>query len=222
MKKKIAILTLALGLTTASYAQFGGMMGGGGGGAGGDVGAQVEAFNKDALIIREAMANALTQLTYAFGDQKSIAAAKTQAENLAKTTDTKEIGNIQGSIIKDQEAAMAEALSGDAAKAKMAKLAPEMQKKIAQSIFNVAISALKIPESIKKGQGIIQSVGSNPMQLPKVLPVKDGISMFADALPNLPKIVTAGLQLVKGAGITPENATATSTVVQIKPELPPE
>ena len=93
-------------------------------------------------------------------------------------------------------------------KAKMENLSPEMQKKVAQSIFAVGVAALQIPGAINRGKNIVSSVGANPMNIVKVLPVKDGLSMYIDVLPKLPTLVTTGMQLMRDVKVEAGNPTA--------------
>jgi hypothetical protein len=181
---------------------------GGAKGGGGDVGAQVVVFNEEANLISKTVAFALIQIVGALGDKTKIADIKAVNDSLSKSTDTKEIGAISGSIIKSNYAQADELLKSADAKAKMENLSPEMQKKVAQSIFAVGVAALRIPGAINQGKSIISGVGANPMNIAKVLPVKDGLSMYIDVLPKLPTLVTTGMQLMRDVKVEAGNPTA--------------
>ncbi len=211
MKSKVLTVLLALAVSTAAHAQFGGLgglMGGSKGGGGGDVGAQVEAFNAEANLINKTVAYALIQIVGALGDKTKLADIKAVNDSLSKSTDTKEIGAITGSIIKNNAAEAQELLKSSDAKAKMESLSPELQKKVGQSIFAVGVAALRIPVAINQGKNIISGVSSNPMNITKVLPVKDGLSLFAEVLPKLPTLVTTGFQLMRDVKVEAGNPTA--------------
>jgi hypothetical protein len=211
MKSKILTVLLALAVSTAANAQFGGLgglMGGSKGGGGGDVGAQVEAFNVEANLINKTVAFALIQIVGALGDKTKLADIKAVNDSLSKSTDTKEIGAITGSIIKNNAAEAQELLKSSDAKAKMESLSPELQKKVSQSIFAVGVAALRIPVAINQGKNIMSGVSSNPMNIAKVVPVKDGLSLYADVLPKLPTLVTTGFQLMRDVKVEAGNPTA--------------
>ena len=210
MKSKVLTVMMALVVSTSANAQFGGLGGlmGGGGGGGGDVGAQVLVFNQEANLISKTVAFALIQIVGALGDKTKIADIKAVNDSLSKSTDTKEIGAISGSVIKSNFAEADQLLKSADAKAKMENLSPEMQKKVAQSIFAVGVAALQIPGAINRGKNIVQSVGANPMNIVKVLPVKDGLSMYIDVLPKLPTLVTTGMQLMRDVKVEAGNPTA--------------
>lgn len=207
MKSKLVALLMVLGVATSAHAQFGGLLGGAKSGGGGDVGAMVEEFNRDATVINEAVSYSLIQIIAAMGTKEQIAAVKVINDNLKKTTDPKEKSSIQGTVLKDKTAEAEELLKDKEAASKIASMTPDLQKKVAQSIFAVGIAALKIPDMVAKGQQIIQGVGANPMNITKVLPVKDGLTVFAAALPKMPTLVSTGLKLMRDAKVDPGTPT---------------
>lgn len=223
MKSKFFALFLALGLVTSAHAQFGGLgaLTGGSKSSSGDVGPMIEEFNKDSALINQAVSSSLIQIVAALGDKEQIAKVKTHSDGLSKTTDAKEQGSIRGTVIKEQAAVAQELLKSADAKAKMAKLTPEMQQKVAKSIFQVGIAALRIPGLTDKGKKIIEGVGSNPMNLGKIGPVKDGLSMFGDAAPKLPAIVSTGLKLMRDVKMDPGTPTADSKFENVDLTFPP-
>ncbi len=228
MKNKIIALFIALGAVSSANAQLGGlggmlggMLGGGKSSGGGDVGAMADEFNRDASAINEVVSYSLIQIVAALGDKQQIAAVKAVNDNLAKTTDPKEKGSIQGTAIKEQAAVADELLKSDQAKAKVEKMAPEMQQKVAKSIFAVGVAALRIPVMMDKGMKIIEGIGSNPMNITKAIPVKDGMAVFAAALPKMPSILTTGLKLMRDVKVDPGNPAADSKMeVDKNPSIP--
>jgi hypothetical protein len=225
MKNKIIALFIALGAVSSANAQFGGMggmLGGGKSSGGGDVGVLADEFNRDASAINEVVSYSLLQIVAALGDKTQIANVKAVADNLSKTTDPKEKGSLQGTTVKDT-AAVAEGLLKSAdAKSKVEKMAPEMQQKVAKSIFAVGVASLRIPALMDKGKKIIEGVGSNPMNISKALPVKDGLAVFAAALPKMPSILTTGLQLMRDVKVDPGNPAADSKLESDKNLMVPE
>jgi hypothetical protein len=222
MKSKVFALVLALGLVPAAHAQFGGLsaLTGGAKSSSGDVGPMIEEFNKDSILINQAVSASLIQIVAALGDKTQIAAVKTITESLSKATEPKEQNAIRGTAIKDQAAVAQELLKAADAKTKVEKLTPEMQQKVAQSIFQVGIAALRIPGMTDKGKKIIEGVGSNPMNMGKISPIKDGLAMFADAGPKLPTIVSTGLKLMRDVKVNPGNPTVDAKLESFTPVIP--
>lgn len=217
MKRQLSILVLALGLASTAHAQFGGIklpgLGGDSSASTGNVDLMVDEFNKESAAINNVVSYATMQIVAALGDKEQIAAVREVNENLKKTTDPKEKNSIQGTVIKEQSAVAQELLASDQAKAKIEKLTPEMQKKVGQSIFAVAVAALRLPGLSDKGQKIISSVGSNPFSIMKVISIKDGVSLIATALPNMTTIASTGLKLMRDVKVNPGNPAANSKLV---------
>lgn len=219
MKRQLSILVLALGLASTAHAQFGGIkLPGLGGGdsasaSSGNIDGMVDDFNKESATINNVVSYATLQIVAALGDKEQIAAVRTVNENLKKTTDPKEKNSIQGTAIKEQSAVAQELLASDQAKAKIEKLTPEMQKKVGQSIFAVAVASLRLPALADKGQKIVSSAGANPLNIMKVVSIKDGISLIATALPKMTTIASTGLKLMRDVKVNPGNPAADSKLV---------
>ena len=220
MKRKFLTLLLTLGFLGSAHAQFGGMLGGmlGGarGGGGSDVGALVDEFNRDSLLIREAVSRSLMQIVAALGNKEQIAKVKATNDSLSKNTDAKEVGSIQGTFIKDQSAVAQQLMDSADAKEKMEKLAPEIQKKVGQSILNVAIAGLRIPVMLERGKRAIDGVSSNPMMITRILPIKDGVSLFVETLPKMTQIASTGFNLMREVKIDPGSPTASSKIETVE------
>tara|TARA_B110000503_G_scaffold118284_1_gene179059 strand:+ start:452 stop:1132 length:681 start_codon:yes stop_codon:yes gene_type:complete len=215
MKTKFVLATLLM--ATFGVAQAFGLpkLGGGGGGGGGDVEGLVKQFNAENEVISALTANSLLFIQAALGDKTEVAAIAEKASSLSKATDPKEKQAIQGTVIKDAGAKVAELMASEKAKERMANLAPELQKKVSKSILNVAIAALKIPEMIDIGKKAIEGVGSNPMMISKIVPIKDGVQLFADVLPKMTDIVKTGFKMLQSVKIDPGSPAKDSKTEEI-------
>lgn len=191
-------------------AQFGGLLGGGKSTGGGDVEGQINKFNSEAALISKAMSYAILQIQGALGSKEEREKIKVKVEALNKATDTKEINAIQGEIIKSDMAATTELMKSAEGKARMEKLEPEMQRKVAKSVFAVMLAGIKIKPMLDTGKNVIQGVGANPMMLTKIGPVKDGLTLFGDALPKFPAFAEVGISMLRTVKIDPGNPTADS------------
>ena len=215
MKKVILSLCLFAGVATTASAQFGlpaGLGGGSKSGAGQDTGALVEKFNAQNYLISKTVAQSLEQIIAALADKEVIAAEKERYEAIQKITDPQEKAKQEGTLIKEASAEAQKAMDSNAAQERMKNLSPEMQKKVAKAILNVGIAALQIPGMIDTGKQTIQSVASNPLQIGKVAPVKDGVALFVDVLPKMVKIGSSGVKLLQDVKIKAEAPSATATL----------
>lgn len=223
MKREFLTLVLSLGVLGTAHAQFGalgGMLGGSKSSGGGDVSALVDEFNRDSGLIQTAVANSLTQIIAALGDKEQIAVVKAKNDSLSKTTDAKEIGSIQGSVIKEQSVVAQQLLDSASAKEKMEKLAPEMQKKVSLSILNVGIAGLKVPSMLDKGKKAMEGVGNNPMMISKIVPIKDGVALFSDTLPKMTQIASVGFKLMKDVKVDAGTPTAGAKMETVSVSFP--
>jgi hypothetical protein len=221
--KKLMLLALLTGLVSPAYAQLGGLsLPGKSKSNSGDIGVEVARFNEDTFLIRETVTFALFQIRLALDDKEKIAELKAKSDAIASTTDAKELNSKEGSSIKENSAWLQEQLDSDAAKEKVKQLSPDMKKKVGQAILNVAIAGLKTPDLISRGQNIIKDAGSNPLMLPKVIPVKDGLAMMADFGPKLPVLASSGFKLMKAVKIDPGTPSADAALKADKTPSVPE
>lgn len=219
MKRIFLCALAALTVSFSAHAQFGGLLGGARGGGGGDTGALIDRFNADSALINRAVAHALAQIVVALGTKEQAASVQKVYEESTKKTDAKEVGALQGTIIKTNGAIAQEALSAKDAKEKIEKLSPEIQKKVAESIFAVGVASFKIPGLLDNGKKIIEGIGSNPMMIARLPAIKDGLSLLADAAPKLAPLVSTGLSLMREVKVDPGNPSASAELKAPPPGL---
>lgn len=213
MKKILLGLCLLAGIATNASAQFGlPSIGGAKSSGGADVGELVTKFNAQNALISAAVANSLEQIIAALGDKTTIAAEKEKYEAIQKTTDPQEKAKKEGTLIKEAAGEAQKLLDSNDAQEKMKNLSPEMQQKVAKAIVNVAIAGFQVPGMLDTGKKAVEAVGSNPLQIGKVLPIKDGVTLFADALPKMIKIGSSGMKLLQDVKIKADTPSATSTL----------
>ena len=212
MKQKLAALFLLLGISLTANAQFGGLLGGSkaSGGAGADP-AAIEKFTADAALINKAISYAALQIVAALGDKDKLAIVKESLEKM-KSSDPKDQNAVMGTVFKTDLAASIDLLKSKEGKERMEKLSPDMQKKVAKSIFAVGVAAFRLKPLLDNGQKALQSMGSNPAMLSKIGLVKDSLSLLGNAAPKVPDLVTAGLALMKEVKVDPGNPTADSVL----------
>lgn len=211
MKQKIIALLMLLGMSMGAQAQFGGLggkLGLGGGGGGGSDPAAIEKFTADALLINRAVTYSTLQIKAALGDKQNLATVKESIEKMNKATDPQEQNAVMGTIMKTELADSIDLLKSKEGKERMAQLSPDMQKKVAKSLFSVGVAALRVKPMMDNGQKAVQSMASNPAMLAKVGLVKGSLSLLADAAPKLPDLVSTGFAMMKDVKVDPGNPTA--------------
>ena len=210
MKQKLLALLLLLGVSLSANAQFGGLLGGkpAAGGGGADP-AAIEKFTVDAALINKAITYASLQIIAALGDKNNLAGIKQSLDKMS-SSDPKDQNAVMGTVLKTDLAVATDLLKSKEGKEKMEKLSPEMQQKVAKSIFAVGVAALRLKPMIDNGQKAVQSMGSNPAMLSKLGLVKESLSLLATAAPKVPDLVTVGFALMKEVKVDPGNPTANS------------
>jgi hypothetical protein len=225
MIRKVLSFALLLSVTFSAHAQFGGlggMLGGNRSGGSAPDNASVEKFTLDALIINKAVTSALLQVQAALAKKEDMARIKEVVAKYSTTTDTRELGAVMGSVIKSDMASTLDVMKSQEGQARLAKLSPEMQQKVATSILNVAIASLRIKPMMDNGSNMMQSIGSNPMLLTKLPLIKDSLSLMADSAPKLPELISVGFSMLKTVKIDPGNPTAASKIVEAAVTVPDE
>ena len=214
IRRSILIAIPSLFATGSVFAQLGGlggMLGGAKPGAGGsDVGAQVEGFIKRSALVSALASRALGRVNDAFRSDADAAAAKAEREAISKLTDPKEQQARTAKLVESESAAAAQLAKSTDLEAKMASLDEKKKRQVADGLFNFGIGVLQAPPLVKNAQEIVQSVSTNPMQLPKVIPVKDAIPLLQKVLADGAGTIATLIKVAKGANIEVKQATESS------------
>ena len=92
----------------------------------------------------------------------------------------------------------------------MASLDEKKKRQVADGLFNFGIGVLQATPLVKNAQEIVQSVSTNPMQLPKVIPVKDAIPLLQKVLADGTGTIATLIKVAKGANIEVKQVTESS------------
>ena len=202
---------------TPVYAQFGGLgglVGGAKAGSGGDVGAQVADFMTRTAVVSVLATNSLAKINAAFGNEEDLARRRKEQEELANITDTQE-KNARAAKIYESERAEAEKLSKSTdLQERMKNLDAAKKKQIGEALFNFGIGALQVPGLLQSGESIIKGVGMNPLNITKVIPVKDAIPVLGKIGTDAGSTIVTFAKVAKGANIAVPQAKADSKPVK--------
>lgn len=216
LKTALTALLISAAAVIPAHAQFGalgGMLGGGRPAAGGDVGPQVADFIKRSVVLSVLASNSLAKINAAFDNEEALARRRKEQEELGKITDPQE-KQARAAKIYESERAEAEKLAKSAdLQDRMKNLDADKKKRIGEALFNFAIGALQAPGLLQSGQGIIQGVGANPLNLPKVLPVKDALPLLGKIGSDAGSTIATFVKVAQGADISVPQAKADSKPV---------
>ncbi|MEI7783181.1 MAG: hypothetical protein WCK08_02265 [Betaproteobacteria bacterium] len=216
MKSIKAILAALLISATAvipAHAQFGGlggMLGGGKPAAGGDVGTQVADFLKRSVVLSVLASNSLAKINAAFDNEEALARRRKEQEELSKITDPQE-KQARAAKIYESERAESEKLAKSAdLQDRMKNLDADKKKRIGEALFNFSIGALQAPALLQSGQNIMQGVGANPLNIAKVIPIKDALPLLGKVGSDAGTTIATFVKVAQGADISVPQAKADS------------
>ena len=222
--KKVMIFLSSMAFvlfTLPAHAQFGGLGGllGGGssGGGAGDIDGQVKSFVDGSVQINNLVVSYLSAINAAYASDSDAAQIRAKADAYAKATDPKEKDALAAEIVKTQSAKLEELTKSTDAVERTKKLDATKRKQVLDSLVNFGIGALRAVGLTDTGKSIVSSIGSNPMNITKVVPVKDALPLLADAISTSTKVIPGYYKVLRGANIEPPKVTAeTKPVTDLK------
>lgn len=223
MKKVMMLLSSMIFVlfVLPAHAQFGGlggMVGGtSSGGGGGDIDGRVKSFVEGSVQINNLVVNSLSAINAAYASDSEAASIRTKAEAYVKATDPKEKAALAAEIVKTESAKLEELTKSADAVERTKKLDANKRKQVLDSLLNFGIGALRAATLADTGKSIVSSVGANPMNVTKVVPVKDALPVLADAISTSTKVIPGYYKVLRGANIEPPKVTAeTKPVADLK------
>lgn len=209
--RQFLIITTALVSATTAHAQFGslgGLLGGGGGG--GDVSADVQAFVAQSQSLSGLASRSVTAINAAFSTEEETAKKREALQAIEKLPESSEKSAKMAALYESESAETKRRLESGEMEKSIGALSEAKKEQVSTALVNFGIGALQATVLVKNGQGIIQKVGANPMNIMKVIPVKD-------TLPILGKVVSDGggmflglIKLARGAKIDVPEVTSNS------------
>lgn len=211
----IAISMMTIVVSSPAHAQLKDLLPGGAkkSGGGGDIGAQVKTFVERSDLINSLAFTALKSITAAYASDEESKKIEAEIKAFQSSTDPKEKNAKMNEAFKTDQAKIDQIAKSSDAQEKTKNLSKEKQKLIASSVGNFMIAALQAAELSNDGQNIVQGAGANPMDLPKIAPVKDALPLLASAVSASTKVIPGFIKVLQGANIEVPKVTA-----QSKPE----
>lgn len=214
---KTAIVAACLMLSNAANAQFGGMasMLGGGASASGDIATEVASFMTKTSVLSELTTRSVTSINAAFSTDEEIAAKRAALQAIEQITDPKERGKKMAVMYESEVAEGNRKLSSGEMEKKMGGLDAEKKKQVGGALLNFGIGALQAVDLTRVGQGIVQKTASNPMNISKVIPVKDALPILGKVAGDAGGFVAGVMKLAKGANISVQAVKVDSKPVDV-------
>lgn len=217
----VLIVAACVFSSTAAHAQLGGLgkLAGVGGGdssaASGDIAADVNSFLTKSTTLSAMTARSVAAINAAFSSDEQIAAKRASLAEIEKVTDPKEKG-AKLAALYESEAAEAKRRydSGEMAK-QIGGLDEAKKKQIGAALLNFGIGALQAVDLTKVGQNMMQKASGNPMNVTKLVPVKDALPLLGKVAGDAGGLIAGVIKLAKGANIAVPAVTVSSTPAEV-------
>ena len=220
MNKIAQAVVVAACLMGASTAQaqlggLGGLLGGAKSSSSGDIGASVGTFVSQSAVLGALTSQSLVAINSAFMSKEDSAVIKAELNAINKLTDPGEKNVRTKQLYESQSAETKRLLDSGDMKGRMATLDADGRKQIGSALLNFAIGGLQAVELSKTGQALVGQAGANPMNLTKIMPVKDTLPLLGKVVSDSGGIIAGVAKLAQGAKIDVPKVTASSKPVDL-------
>lgn len=221
MIRKTVIVAACLMAANAAYAQFGGlgnMLGAatGTGSTGGDIAGDVSSFVTKSAVLGAISSRSVTAINAAFSSDEQIAAKRAALLAIEQITDPKEKQAKTAALYESESAEAKRRLDSGEMEKSIGGLDAGKKKQIGAALLNFGIGALQAVDLTKSGQNMVQKASGNPMNLTKLLPVKDAMPLLGKVASDAGGFFLGMVKLAKGANISVPEVKADSKVVNIE------
>jgi hypothetical protein len=224
-RRIVAAASLCLFAMNAAHAQLsalsglatniGGMLGGAAGLGAPDTGYDVDGFVRKSAELSEVASRAVTAINAAFATDEQLTAKRAALAAIATLTDPKERQRRYAALYATESAETKRLLDSGEMETRMARLDSDKKKLIGQALLNFALGSLQAVELGKHGQAIVRQAGIGPVELVRILPVKDAIPMLGKVALDASGFVGGVVKLARAANITVPDASAGAKPVSL-------
>jgi hypothetical protein len=222
MIRKTVIAAACLIAASAAHAQLGGlgsMLGGvknavPSANAGGDIATEVATFVSKSGALSTIASNSVTAINAAFSSDEDIAKKRASLLAINQVTDPKEKEAKKAALYESESAEAKRRLdSGDMEK-QIGSLDAAKKKMIGDALLNFGIGSLQAVDLTRTGQSLLTKAGANPMNIGKILPVKDALPLLGKVASDSGGFLVGVAKLAKGANISVPAVKADSKPVE--------
>jgi hypothetical protein len=215
-RRTLLSLPLFACIPLPASAQFGGLLGGGSKPAeGGDIDSQVKSFLDKSVGIESTISRASLAIVSAYAAEEDRAKLQAKYDEVSKSTDPKEAG-AKFQAITESAGAEVKKLGASADLAdRTSKLSDAKKKLLATGVGNFLLGALQAKDLTPTGQNVLKLAGANPMNIGKVVPVKDALPRLANAGSLAGNTLPQFVKALKGANVQVVEVSSSSKEVNI-------
>jgi hypothetical protein len=149
-----------------------------------------------------------TAINAAFATEEQLTAKRATLAAIAAVADPKARQVRYTALYAEESAETRRLLDSGEMERRMARLDSDKKKLIGQALLNFAIGSLQAVELGKHGQALVQQAGISPVELVRILPVKDAIPMLGKVAVDASGFVGGVVKLARAANISVPDARA--------------
>jgi hypothetical protein len=196
-------------------ASLGGMLAGASGIGVPDAGYDVDGFVRKSAELSEVTSRAVTAINAAFATDEQLAAKRAALAAIAAVAEPRERQSRYAALYAAESAETKRLLDSGEMEQRMAQLDSDKKKLIGQALLNFAIGSLQAIELGKHGQALVQQAGISPVELVRILPVKDAIPLLGKVAVDASGFVGGVVKLARAANISVPDARTGSAPVSL-------
>jgi hypothetical protein len=210
-----AAVTLLTGTAQAQFGNLGGMLGGGGK-ASGDVDTDVKAFLGKSINIEKTLNAAALAIVAAYASEADRAKLQGSLDEINKATDPKEADAKFQAVSESTSAEMKKLAASSDLSTQTQGLSAAKQKQVAVGVGNFLWGALQAKDLVPTGQAVMKGVSGNPMNITKVIPVKDALPRLVNAMSLAADTIPQFVKVMQGANIKVAEVSSSSKEEKIE------
>jgi hypothetical protein len=196
-------------------ASLGGMVSGATGIGVPDAGYDVDGFVRKSAELSEVASRAVTAINAAFATDEQLTAKRAALAAIALVADPKARQARYAELYAAESAETKRLLDSGEMEQRMARLDSDKKKLIGQALLNFALGSLQAVELGKHGHALVQQAGISPIELVRILPVKDAIPMLGKVAVDATGFVGGVVKLARAANISVPEARAGAAPVNL-------
>jgi hypothetical protein len=194
---------------------LGGMLAGATGIGTAEAGYDVDGFVRKSAELSEVASRAVTAINAAFATDEQLTAKRAALAAIAAVAEPKERQARYAALYAAESAETKRLLDSGEMEKRMAQLDSDKKKLIGQALLNFAIGGLQAIELGKHGQALVQQAGISPVELVRILPVKDAIPLLGKVAIDASGFVGGVVKLARAANISVPDARTGSAPVSL-------
>jgi hypothetical protein len=173
-----------------------------------DAGGDVDSFVSKSAALSELAGKSVAAINAAFASQEQLQAKRAALAAIAQVTDAKARQAKYAELYKAESAEAQRLLDSGEMERRMSQLDSEKKKLIGQALFNFALGSLQAVDLGRDGQALVQRAGLNPVELVRMVPVKDAIPLLGKVALDATGFLAGVAKLARSNDIAVQDAKA--------------